>query len=243
MKSPRAFLRDTELDRTSYPEFRDRILEFERETPKVELRSYPGYPKLPLVRCRPRPLVGLDKTLMSRRSFRRLGADLLSKRDLGRLLQFAHGISGREGRGPAPSSGGLQSVEVYLATFESSWLPRGIHHYDRAGHHLSRVTDEADRGRWRSLVPSLDLVDGGAVLWILAGDASRAEAKYGDRAGRFLLLEAGHVMQDLCLVSASLGWSLLPLGGALEPEIAKELRLPPGDAVLYVGLGGPRILE
>jgi hypothetical protein len=32
--------------------------------------------------------------------------------------------------------------------------------------------------------------------------------------------------------------STVPLGGALEPEIASELRLPAGDAILYVALSG-----
>jgi nitroreductase len=99
----------------------------------------------------------------------------------------------------------------------------------------------AGRGDWVDRVPSLALVDGGALLWILAGDAARVEAKYGDRGGRFLLLEAGHLMQNLCLLSASLGLSTVPLGGALEPEIARSLGLPPGDALLYVGVCGGNI--
>jgi hypothetical protein len=39
-------------------------------------------------------------------------------------------------------------------------------------------------------------------------------------------------------MSASLGLSTVPLGGALDPEIARELGLPPTDAVLYAGLCG-----
>jgi SagB-type dehydrogenase family enzyme len=234
----RAFLRDSELDRTSYPEFRDRVLAFEQETPTHEARSYPGYPTVALTRLRPRALAGLEKNLVGRRSFRNLGREVPSKRIVSRLLQYAHGICGGEGRGPVPSSGGLQAVELYAATFEASWLPAGVHHYDRAGHHLTQVLRAAGRDRWRELVPSMDLVGGGALLWILVGDGARIAAKYGDRGGRFLLLEAGHLMQNLCLLSASLGLSTVPLGGALEPEIARELGLPEGDAVLYVGLCG-----
>jgi SagB-type dehydrogenase family enzyme len=234
----RAFLRDSELDRTTYPEMRDQVIAFEQDPPPHGTRSYPGYPEIDLVRCRPRPLAGLEKALVGRRCRRRLGRELPSKRDLSRLLQFAHGACDGEGRGPVPSAGGLQSVELYVAAFDGSWLPAGLHHYDRAAHRLSRVVDAASRGRWRELVPSMDLVEGGALLWIVAGDGSRIGAKYGDRGGRFLLLEAGHLMQNLCLLSESLGMSTVPLGGALEPEIASELRLPAGDAVLYVALCG-----
>jgi SagB-type dehydrogenase family enzyme len=234
----RAFLRDSELDRSSYPEFRDRVIAFEQEDSAHEPRSYPGYPKVALTRLRPRGLAGLEKSLAGRRCVRKLGREVPSRRVVSRLLQFAHGVSGGEGRGPVPSSGGLQALELYLAAFEASWLTAGVHHYDRAGHHLSRVLPGADRERWRELVPSMDLVDGGALLWILVGDGARIAAKYGDRGGRFLLLEAGHLMQNLCLLSASLGLSTIPLGGALEPEVARELGLPEEDAVLYAGLCG-----
>jgi SagB-type dehydrogenase family enzyme len=234
----RAYLRDSELDRTSYPELRDRIVGFEQEPRAHETRSYPGYPRMALERSRPRPLAALERTLVGRRAVRRLGREAPSRKVLGRLLQYSHGVCSGEGRGPAPSSGGLQAVELYVAAFEPSWVPPGVHHYDRKGHHLSEVVKGADRSRWTNLVPSMGPVDGGALLWILVGDVERVEAKYGDRGGRFLLLEAGHVMQNLCLMSASLKLSTVPLGGALEPEIAQELRLPETDAVLYVALCG-----
>lgn len=234
----RAFLRDSELDRTSYPDLRDQILSFDAEGVAHETRTYPGYPKVALTRCRPRPLAGLEKALTGRRCVRRMGTELPSKRDLSRLLQFSHGVCEKEGRGPVPSSGGLQALELYAAVFEPSWLPSGVHHYDRAGHHLSRVVSAAGRKEWVDRVPSMELVDGGALLWIVVGDGARIESKYGDRGGRFLLLEAGHLMQNLCLMSASLGLSTVPLGGALEPEIARLMGLSATDAVLYVALCG-----
>lgn len=234
----RAYLRDSELDRTSYPEFRDGVVAFEKDAGPHEPRSYAGLPKVSLTRARARTLAGLEKSLVGRRSARALGATLPSKRDLSRVLQFAHGVSGAGGRGPVPSAGGLQALELYVATFESSWLPAGRYHYDRAGHHLVQVGEGADRAAWRTWIPSLDTVDGGALLWILVGDGDRVAAKYGDRGGRFLLLEAGHLMQNLCLLSASLGLATVPMGGALEPEVARALSLPASDAVLYAALCG-----
>ena len=45
-------------------------------------------------------------------------------------------------------------------------------------------------------------------------------------------------MQNLCLVSASLGWVTVPLGGYLERDVARALALPAGDLVLYAGVCG-----
>ena len=76
------------------------------------------------------------------------------------------------------------------------------------------------------------------ILWILVADRHRVSVKYGDRGDRLLLLEAGHLMQSLCLLSASLGLCTVPQGGSLEREIARELLLPPSDIVLYTGVCG-----
>ncbi|MFO0846553.1 MAG: nitroreductase family protein [Gemmataceae bacterium] len=78
------------------------------------------------------------------------------------------------------------------------------------------------------------------MLWVLVGDGERVRGKYGSRGGRFLLLEAGHLMQNLCLMSWRLGLATVPLGGFFEREVARAFTLPAGDTVLYLGLcGGP----
>jgi SagB-type dehydrogenase family enzyme len=157
---------------------------------------------------------------------------------LGRLLQYSHGITADRHRGPTPSAGGLQALELYVVHWARSWLPSGVYHYDRVGHHLSQILDKADRATWQGRVPSLQQVDGGNLLWVLIGDGPRVRAKYGDRGDRFLLLEAGHLMQNLCLMSTKLGLATMPLGGCLENEIARGMLLPPTDLVLYVAVCG-----
>jgi SagB-type dehydrogenase family enzyme len=233
-----AFYRLTELDRTTWPEIRDHILHFDPHDRPADPRSYPGYPRWPLDRVRQRLLPSLDRALAARRSVNALTTALPSRRALGRLLQCAHGVTGGGGRGPTPSAGNLQALELYLAVLDRDWLPQGLYHYDRAGHALAQITADADRSSWQAIVPSLELVDGGALLWVLVGDGERVCAKYVARGLRFLLLEAGHLMQNLCLVSASLRLATVPLGGFFESEIAHAFQLPATDVVLYLGVCG-----
>ena len=234
----RARSRWAELDRASWPELRERVLSHGTDALRVEPRTYPGYPRWPLPKVRNRPLVGLDKVLGSRRSVQSLGSALPSAQVLARILRNAHGVNGDRSRGPTPSAGGLQAQELYLVALGEGWLPRGVYHYDRAGHHLSGVVESATRERWLELVPSLHAVSGGALLWVLVADGIRVADKYGERGDRLLLLEAGHLMQNLCLLSASLGLCTIPQGGSLEHEIAQELLLPAGDTLLYTGVCG-----
>jgi SagB-type dehydrogenase family enzyme len=238
MNAAEAWFRSTELDRTTFPEFRARIRASDEESATVEPRSYPGYPRFALPRPRPRWRPALDHALSARRCCRSLTVDLPSARQLGRLLFFGHGLHATGGRGPVPSAGGLQALELYVSILQEGWLSAGAYHYDRPGHFLSQISPHADRAVWRSHVPSLDQVDGGGLLWILVGDAARVAARYGERAHRFLLLEAGHLMQNLCLLSVSLGLCTVPLGGFFERAIGRELALPATDGVLYVGVCG-----
>src|SRR4051794_31087446 len=121
-----------ELDRTSYPAFRDAVLQAEArgDAAPQEPRCYPGYPRVALERVCPRWWPSLDRALARRRSVRRLSTRQPSRRRLSRLLQISHGLTGPHWSGPTPSSGGLQALELYLATLAPGWLEEGVYHYD-----------------------------------------------------------------------------------------------------------------
>jgi SagB-type dehydrogenase family enzyme len=238
MSKPDAFFRWTELDRTSFPEWRERISAFDPTEAVPEPRSYPGYPRWTLRRLRPRWWPPLDRALLRRHSVQRLDSVLPSRTLLSRVMQFSHAATDGHARGPVPSAGGLQALELYLVTFTDGWLPAGVYHYDRRAHALAQLGAGAERDGWREVVPSMQLLEGGALLWILVGDGERVAEKYAERGHRFLLLEAGHLMQNLCLLSSSVGLCTVPLGGFFEGAIARRLVLPAGDLVLYVGVCG-----
>jgi SagB-type dehydrogenase family enzyme len=232
-------IRDTELDRTRWPEFLHAIDRFGSGGP-IEARSYPGYPSWPLETVKPRLWPSLDRTLARRRSPQDPGslpkAPPLSRRTLSRLLLFGHGIHADHQRGPVPSAGGLQALELYLVWWGGSWLPSGLYHYDRPAHALHQIEPGASADVWLTHVPSLRTMgDTGSLLWVLVGDGAKTQAKYGPRGLRFLLLEAGHLMQNLCVLSASQGRCTVPLGGYFENDIARAFRLPADDHVLSLG--------
>jgi SagB-type dehydrogenase family enzyme len=232
------WLRMTELDRGNQYHFAMRIARSEAEGKVHEPRTYPGYPAWRLPRKRARWRSRLDLALLARRSVQSLDPHVPGPGTLGRLLQYAHGISGALFRGPTPSAGGLSALELYLVHWRTAWFPPGAYHYDRRAHELVQVVAGADESEWRGRAPSLRGVSGGALLWFIVGDAGRVALKYGERADRFLLLEAGHLMQNLCLLSASLGLVTLPIGGVLEREVGLALKLPQNDLVLYAGVCG-----
>src|SRR5262245_7134052 len=107
----------TELDRTTFPEWQERIIESDAQAVSSEPRCYPGYPTWPLHRYRPRLWPSLDTVLRQRRCIRQLGRAFPKQAILSRLLQYSHGITGPNHSGPVPSAGGLQAIELYLVNF------------------------------------------------------------------------------------------------------------------------------
>ena len=223
-----------ELDDTTFPAWRDAVAA--HEPGAIEPRSYPGYPRIALPpRKSQRFSMTLERALVTRRSGE-LGTTLPDTPTLGRILGLAHGITADHARGPTPSAGGLQALELYVVAW-SSWLV-GWYHYDRAAHALARIAEAATRDAVAAVVPSLVPLAGGALAWIVVGDHARVQARYTTRADRFLLLEAGHLMQNLCLAATAHDLSTVPLGGFFERSIARILQLPRGDKVLAVGVLG-----
>jgi SagB-type dehydrogenase family enzyme len=73
-----------------------------------------------------------------------------------------------------------------------------------------------------------------SVVLVLSAVCARSTAKYGDRGYRYLLLEAGHVAQNVVLAATGLGLGVVNLGGFLDDELSGLLKLDPeSETVLY----------
>ncbi len=238
------FLLQTELHRANLSLLTKTMAGYDSSKNPFVPRVYPGYPEWPLPKVRPRLFGSVEQTLSKRRSPGQVPTGLPSSLQLSRLLWFGHGMQDIDGRGPTPSAGGLASLHLYLVVFPDflskkvPWLPAGTYFYERHQHKLRQLQPNAQREDWQSRVPSLSLIQGGRLLWLIVGDLRRVRTKYAFRAPRYLLLEAGHLMQNLCLLSESLNAVTVPLGGVFEHEVGKMLALSRTDVVLYAGLFG-----
>jgi SagB-type dehydrogenase family enzyme len=138
---------------------------------------------------------------------------------------------------PSPSAGRLFPVELYLAGLRIDGLPDGLYHL--AGH-PGRARPAWERLRLgidpmrldRALLGQLPPGAAGAV--VLTATVTKAASKYGERAYRFCLLEAGHVAQSLTLTMAACGIASVCLGGFADRLLDSELRVDGVDeASLY----------
>jgi SagB-type dehydrogenase family enzyme len=142
---------------------------------------------------------------------------------------------------PFPSAGGLYPVEVYVAALSCASVERGIHHYDPGKHALAKVAPCPAKGELDRLIFADNLGDGAAAALILTGVFERAQAKYGERGYRFVLLEAGHAAQNVLLAAQSMGLAGAPIGGFCEDALGAAMGLDATreSPVYVVLLGAP----
>lgn len=123
-----------------------------------------------------------------------------------------------------PSAGALYPCAAYVLLLNVSDQEAGLSVVDRTSDHLvflSRLPKERLVEPFFGMSP---IVSANAVV-IVTADVGRARKKYGPRAGRFAILEAGHMCQNVCLAAEAEGLSALPWGGFFDDEVRSLLEL------------------
>ncbi len=187
-------------------------------------------------RAQPRPLPdpmptepgSLEEAIAERRSVRDLIDRPLSDAQIGQLLWSAQGITGSRGRRAAPSAGATYPLEVYVATTD------GVAKYEIDDHALSDHLDVDRRSALAAAAFGQEwIADAGAVI-VLTGVIERTADRYGDRAERFVLLEAGHAAQNVLLQATALDLVGVPVGAFDDAEVRELLELPTDHEPLYL---------
>lgn len=78
------------------------------------------------------------------------------------------------------------------------------------------------------------------VVFVIASVLGRTARKYGERAQRYMHIEAGHAAQNLLLQATALGLGAVPVGAFRDEQVEKLLKLADGEKTLYlVPVGWP----
>ncbi|GIG92094.1 SagB/ThcOx family dehydrogenase [Plantactinospora endophytica] len=151
------------------------------------------------------------------------------------------GVDGASWFGRAhPSGGGLCLVETHVVAVRVAGLPAGGYRYLPLAHALSRragAPPATEPARW---LPELPPGDTGAVVLLTVDFARPGLARYGGKAYRLALLEAGHIAQNLLLLGTALGVAGRPYCGYDDEAAARAAGLGhPTETVVYAVALGP----
>ncbi|MCO1574611.1 SagB/ThcOx family dehydrogenase [Crossiella sp. SN42] len=210
-------------------------------------RRYGSRPALAL--AEPEPLAAdLVTVLTGRRSAMSFGAGPVGLPVLAGLLRHSYGISGQEGERPlrpTPSGGALYPLDVFVIAQRVPGLTaNGLYHFDPFRNVLADLGAVSPTALGECLNPP-GLPPSASVTLVLSASFWRSRFKYGQRALRFALMEAGHLAQNILLLATAYGLAGRPVGGFLDAGLTALLPDHNGvdDAPLYALLigtpGGP----
>lgn len=188
---------------------------------------YKAYQRLPKIDLGNEPFKAdffdLIKNRRSRRDFKR---EPLNKRELSLLLKYSCGNTGEIGEGrhrrAQPSGGGRFPIEVYPIVFRGGEdLSRGLYHYNVKEHSLDVLRDREFSGVDIHNLFTYPWVKDVACAIVMTSVFWRNQNKYGERGYRYILIEAGHIGQNVYLVSEALGLKCCALGGTRDEALEK----------------------
>lgn len=193
---------------------------------KINFKTYPRLRKIYLTKKKPQAKK-LALLMANRRSVRQFRGLPVSWEQLSYLLFSSAGLlnvnnSIDYSRRPYPSAGARYPLEIYPLILNCTGMEKGLYHYNVKENCLEVILKE-DLKNWLMKASGGEiLLKKASVIFIITGVLDRTRIKYRDRGYRYALIEAGHLGQNICLLTTELGLGCCPLGGFID-SVVNEL--------------------
>ncbi len=186
-------------------------------------KEYPSKVRHKLLPPQSLETVTLNQLILDRRSIRSFSGKPMSLQSLSTLFALSYRVIPNNdqnikvqhpsSRRPVPSGGALYPLELYLVIKAVDELGSGIYHYHPVLHSLELLDNQNTHLTLDMCIDNLNIPDGWAALVNICGVLPRTCFKYGELGYRLMLIEAGHVAQNILLVAQALQLSCLPSCG------------------------------
>jgi SagB-type dehydrogenase family enzyme len=182
----------------------------------------------------------LQECIADRKSRRKYSAANLTLAELGYLLWATQGVrkalpGGRHYR-TVPSGGSRHSFETYLVIQHVEGLKAGVYRYLPFDHKLAFLFPEENLPEKMTVLASNQpFVGNSAVCFIWSSIPYRMEWRYGLDSERVILMDVGHVCQNLYLAAESIGCGTCGVAAYQQNELDAFLGLDGKDEfVIYL---------
>jgi SagB-type dehydrogenase family enzyme len=125
----------------------------------------------------------------------------------------------------APSGGALFPLELYISTKHVPGIDAGLYHFSPPDQALRQLrTGDLSHELARAFVEfQTHLAYDASLIVMVTAMFQRTTFKYGARGYRFVLLEAGHVAQNINLACTALGLGCFNIGGFYDQAVDRFL--------------------
>ncbi len=184
------------------------------------------------------PLIDI---INQRRSRRKFTADPLTLDELAFLLWATQGVQKVFGDGvasfrTAPSAGARHALETYIVVSRVGDLEPGLYRYLPVDHALClEFADSELAAKMADACMRQGFVATAAATFIWAAIPYRMEWRYTVRSSKAILLDAGHVCQNLYLASEAIGAGTCAIAAYFQDQVDALLRVDGHDEfAIYV---------
>jgi protease I len=172
--------------------------------------------------------VSFEEALAKRRSVRLFANKPLESEQISQLAWAGQGITEpQRGLRTAPSAGETYPIDLYFAT------PEGLFVYRPAEHSLEQTSDQDIRGGLAAAA-SMDSVATAGCNIIVAGSVRKLTSQFRTKARTYMLLEAGHIAQNIQLQAVCLDLGSVTIGGFNSKDVSRTCRLTRGLEPIYI---------
>lgn len=181
-----------------------------------------------------------------RKSIRQYQATMVSLSELSYLLWCTQGvkevISDLATRRTVPSAGARHALETTLLVNRVEELEAGLYRYLSLEHQLAVIQNKkSDVDEIVNASFGQDFIRHSAVTFIWSAVIYRMKWRYGERAYRYIFLDAGHIAQNLYLSSESIGCGVCAIAAFSDDEMNRILNFDGKEHfVIYMAAVGKK---
>ena len=172
--------------------------------------------------------VSFEEALAKRRSVRQFTSQQLKPMQISQLAWAGQGITDpQRGLRTAPSAGEVYPIELYFATQE------GVFVYRPQQHALEQTLNQDIRSGLAA-ASMQETVAGAGCNIIVAGSSRKLSTQFRDKARRYMLLEAGHIAQNIQLQAVCLDLGSVTIGGFDTRSVSRVCKLTRELEPIYI---------
>jgi SagB-type dehydrogenase family enzyme len=249
------FHENTKLRRHQIPEMAARVMKISRDPSTLKamtlsFKSYRNVDRVELPAQFSAEGVQLEDAILRRRSVRSFDTSRPVRiEQVAKLLYYCSGITGQRSVGggitlrvrAAPSGGGLYPIELYPCLLNIEGAANGIYHYNTREHSLELIKELEQSHPGLKPFSIYTPLDGPAAMFVMTAVFKRTTYKYSNRGYRLVLIEAGHIAQNIWLMATAMNLGAVGVFSFVDDEVNELLGVDGvNEAVIYVVSVGNR---
>ncbi len=160
-----------------------------------------------------------EELLFKRRSVRSYLSNPLSENEISKLCFAAYGLRNPFGYKTVPSAGALYPMRIYLFLKRYKDLENALFLYMPENHSLKFLFSKNILPELVQAALNQDFIMDAPLNFIITANFGITMSKYGKRGIRYVLMEAGHISQNIYLMATYLKLGTVAIGAFIDELI------------------------